>query len=113
MEADEIEEKVKGWLSKGAEVSRKAIETVGGKVQDFTDRSVIKMEKKQLQSKLEGKYLELGKKISTIMDTNNDTVKEEKCLKISTDEDAEKIAALHNEIQTLISQIIEKDKEIN
>ena len=130
MESEEIEEKVKGWLSKGARVSKKAIETVGDKVQDFTDKRVIKLEKKQLEGLLDSKYIELGKKISSLLENSEkneghtESEEHENCsceseksskkyLDVGSEENLNHIRKLQSDIQTLISKIAEKEKEID
>ncbi len=61
MDTNELGKKVKALFSKGAEASKEAFEKAGDKVQNFTDKSVIKIEIKQLESKLEAKFAEYGK----------------------------------------------------
>lgn len=98
--------KVKAWFSKGAKASKEAIEKAGDKVQDFTDKSVLKIEKKQLESKRDESYLELGKVIANLM-TNGLQ------LPIENEDDKKNVAAIQKEIKSLDKQIAEKDKEIN
>lgn len=122
METDNFEDKVKGWISRGAQASKRAMETVGDKVQNFTDKSVVKLEKKQLECKLETKYSELGKKISAAISENiisGDVPSEKspenqdnKWLNIGPEENLKIIKKLQDEIQTLKLQIEEKEKEI-
>lgn len=106
METDNIESKIKGWFSKGAKASKNAIEKAGDKVQEFTDKSVLKIEKKQLETKQDENYLKLGKYVSDLMI---------KGLKITTadEADSKEVAKIQKEIVSLTKQIAEKDKEIN
>lgn len=67
MNTDELGQKIKDLFSKGAKVSKEAFEKAGDKVQEFTDKSVIKIEKKQLENKLEDKYTEMGKDLEKVL----------------------------------------------
>lgn len=64
MDSDELIGKVKTFLTKGAAQAMTAFEKAGDKVQDFSDKSVVRLEKKQLESKRDVKYRALGQKIS-------------------------------------------------
>ena len=108
MDTDELEKKVKGWFSKGAKASKKAFEAVGEKVQDFTDKSVVKLEKKQLLGKLDSEYSELGKIVYQIL--NRDTGKE--IFNNIENDDKNQIESISNEISNLLLHIEEKEKEI-
>ena len=48
--------KVKGALDKGLNASKKALGIAGEAVQDFSDKSALRIEKKQLESKLKKQY---------------------------------------------------------
>ena len=98
--------KVKSWFSKGAKASKEAIEKAGDKVQDFTDKSVLKIEKKQLESKRDDSYLELGQKLSQLIAGGL-------VLNIENEADKKEVASIQKEIKSLDKQIAEKDKEIN
>ena len=52
MDSDELGQKIKDLFSKGASASKQALEKAGDKVQDFTDKSVIKIEKKKLENQV-------------------------------------------------------------
>lgn len=67
MNTEELGKKVKDMFSKGARASKDAFEKAGDKVQDFTDKSVIKIEKRQLETKRDCKYEELGLKLSQLL----------------------------------------------
>lgn len=67
MDLNDVESKVKTFFSKTAKVSKDAFEKAGTKVQDFSDKSVIKIEKHQLETKRDCKYEELGFKVSQLL----------------------------------------------
>ena len=62
-----IEEKLKVWLSNGAKASKNAFEKAGGAVQDFSDKSVLKLDKMKLESQKNKKISELGTIVSEMM----------------------------------------------
>ncbi len=53
-------DKVKSVIDKGLDVSRDAISRAGSAVQDFGDKSVVRIEKKQLEMKKEKEIISLG-----------------------------------------------------
>ncbi|MCR4742566.1 MAG: hypothetical protein K5866_06830 [Treponema sp.] len=63
MDTEELTKKVKDFFSKGAKASKDAFMKAGDKVQEFSDKSVIKIEKKQLENKLDNNFSELGKRL--------------------------------------------------
>lgn len=77
MNKEEIGSKLKSFMTKGAEVSKEMFEKAGDKVQDFSDKSLVKIEKKKLESKQEQKFLELGQKIYDLLKTAKVTVAED------------------------------------
>lgn len=107
MEFNELENKVKVWFSKGAKASKEAFEKAGGKVQDFTDRSVLKVEKKQLETKRETYFSELGKKLYELFVNNSIE------LTINNEEEKKALLKIKKDIELVNEQIEEKDKEIN
>lgn len=64
MEKNEFGNKVADLFSKGAKASKDAFEKAGDAVQDFTDKSITKIENKKIESKINNKYEELGKIVS-------------------------------------------------
>lgn len=87
---------VKGFFGKSAVVSRKAVKKAGNAIQDFSDKSVVKIEIKQFENKKKAKYSELGKYTAeSFMEGNKKTLK-------STDETVVKI----------LEEIQSYDKEI-
>lgn len=103
MNKEELGNKFKSFLSKTAESSKNAFVKAGDKVQEFSDKSVLKIEKKQLESKRDAKYLVLGEKLSQFMLEN----------KIDLPEGiAAETEALQQEITALSAQIKAKDEAI-
>lgn len=106
MYLDDIEVKVRSWFSKKAKSSKVALEKAGDKVQEFADKNVVKMEKRQLQNQRNKKYRELGKKISIMLDAGTKiTYKKE--------EDKNAVEAIQANIADITVQISEKDKELD
>ena len=56
MNMEELGSKVKELFSRGTQASREALEKAGDKVQDFTDKSVTKIEIHKLETKRDCKY---------------------------------------------------------
>jgi len=67
MNMDEISGKVKDLFSRGRQASKEALEKAGDKVQDFTDKSVTKIEIHKLETKRDCKYEEMGLKLSQML----------------------------------------------
>ncbi len=65
-------EKMKEYFDKGIEVSKDAISKASDAVQDFGDKSVVKIEIKQLESKLNKEYLSLGTQVYNLYLQNKD-----------------------------------------
>jgi len=102
MNTEELGNKVKEMFSKGAKASKDAFEKAGDKVQDFTDKSVIKIEKHQLESKRDCKYEELGLKLSQML-------MEGAVVSSSNQEDVNILNDIQEEIKNLSDQIREKE----
>lgn len=102
MNTEEIGNKVKEIFSKGAKASKEALEKAGDKVQDFTDKSVIKLEKHQLETKRDCKYEELGLKLSQMLI-------EGATISSSNPDDLEIINNIQEEIKNISDQIREKE----
>lgn len=54
-------EKAKELFGKGAKASKEAMTKAGSAIQDFSDKSVVKLEIKQLENKMKAYYTDLGK----------------------------------------------------
>lgn len=102
MNKEEITSKVKEMLTKGAKASKDAFEKAGDKVQDFTDKSVVKLEKHQLETKRDCKYEELGLKLSQML-LEGATISSDNPV------DLEIITNLQEEVIKLSDQIREKE----
>ncbi|MDD5929799.1 MAG: hypothetical protein PUC37_08350 [Spirochaetales bacterium] len=105
MKSAELETKVKDAISKGAKASKEAFEKAGNKIQNFTDKSVLKIEIRQLENKRDCKFEELGLKISELL---------LKGLKLDFEDnsDLEIVNGLQQEIIELSSKISEKESEL-
>lgn len=66
MEKEEFKEKVKGGFDKFVLNTKKAFGKAGNAVQDFSDKSVIRIEKKQFESKRATQYEKLGEYVANI-----------------------------------------------
>lgn len=108
MDVENLGSKVKGWFSRSAKASKSAMEIAGGKVQNFADKNVVKLEKKQLQAKRDKVYKDLGKKISMILDRENG-----EGLEIKNEEDKSIVMDFQKEIQLITKEISDKEKEMN
>jgi len=102
MDTEEFSKKSKEEIKKFAEASKNAFEKVGGNIQKFTDDSVIKIERNQLERKRAGKYEELGSKLSAALIAG---------AKVEGIEEAtaEAIKKIQDEILELSEQISAKD----
>lgn len=67
MEATELEEKVKDVINKGAETSKRALNKAGDALQQFSDRSVLKFEIRQLKNQIEDLQTKIGKSLSDLL----------------------------------------------
>ena len=101
MDAEELVSKVRTALSKGAADAKNVFEKAGDKVQKFSDKSVVLLEKKKIETKRNAKYKFLGEKLS-------EYIFQEK-LKLPKEIAAEVESALE-EIKELTSQIQKKDE---
>jgi len=109
MNSEELGTKIKSFISRGAEVSKSAFEKAGDKVQEFSDKSLIRIEKKQLESKRDSKYVALGAKLSAYLETNKIELPE--ALNFEVESLQQEIASLTNQIkekETLLSEKTEK-----
>ena len=105
MDIEEFGTKVKSLFSKGMETSKEAFEKAGDKVQDFTDKSVTKIEIHKLETKRDCKYEEMGLKLSQmLLQGASITCENVEDIKILTD--------IQEEIKTLSDQIRERESEL-
>jgi hypothetical protein len=97
MKKNEFGNKVADLFSKGAKASKDAFEKAGDAVQDFTDKSITKIENKKIELKITNKYEELGKIVSLEL--------ESKELNNFSEESVTKIQEIQKEIVSLKSNI--------
>lgn len=107
MESKKLESKVKEIGKKVAEVSKSAFDKASDKVQDFTDKSILKIDIKKLQSKKDELYKNFGERISKLL--CDGTLKE---FAIESQEEKEKLISIQNEILDLEKQIQQKQSEL-
>jgi len=105
MNIEELSTKVKALFSKGVESSREVFEKAGDKVQDFTDKSVTKIEIHKLETKRDCKYEEMGLKLSQML-------LEGASITSSNPEDIKILNDIQEEIKKLAEEISEKEKEL-
>ena len=101
-----FEEKLKVWVKKGAKASKSAFEKAGGAVQDFSDKSVLKLDKMKLESQKNKKFTELGIAVNDMI-ANGYTGFE-----LETVPEGGKIMEIFRQINELNEQIKEKEKQI-
>ena len=107
MESKDLESKFKEIGKKVAEVSKSAFDKASDKVQDFTDKSILKIDIKKLQSKKDELYKNFGERISKLL--CDGTLKE---FAIESQEEKEKLISIQNEILDLEKQIQQKQSEL-
>ena len=90
-------DKVKDFMDKGVEVSKTALTKAGEAVQDFSEKSVIRIDIKKLESKLEKLINELG---SYVFDKFNS-------------ENADSVYASEEKIASIIKNINEVKNQID
>ena len=105
MDTNEIGNKVKDLFHKGSKATKEALERAGDKMQDFTDKSVVKVEKYQLEQKRDVKYEEMGLKISQML-------LEGATINFENTRDVEIWNEMQEEIKELSDQIREKESEL-
>ena len=105
MNIEELGTKVKDLFSRGTQASREALERAGDKVQDFTDKSVTKLEIHKLETKRDCKYEEMGLKLSQML-------LEGASITCSNADDIRILNDIQEEIKNLAEQISEKEKEL-
>ena len=105
MTIDEIGTKVKELFSRGTEASKEALAKAGDKVQDFTDKSVTKIEIHKLETKRECKYEEMGLKLSQML-------LQGASITCSNPDDIKILNDIQEEIKNLADQIKAKEQEL-
>ena len=107
MESKDLESKFKEIGKKVAEVSKSAFDKASDKVQDFTDKSILIIDIKNLQTKKDELYKNFGEKVSNLL--FDGTLKE---LVIENQEEKESLFSIQNEILELEKQIQQKQSEL-
>lgn len=105
MDKTEIESKVKEIFERGAKASKSAFEKAGTKVQDFSDKSVVKIDIKKLQAKQTEKYKEIGELISKMLEDGAE-------IQFENQEKKELLMKIQAEIQDISNQIKEKQEKL-
>ena len=105
MNIDEIGNKVKDLFSRGTQASKEALSKAGDKVQDFTDKSVTKIEIHKIETKRDCKYEEMGLKISQML-------LEGASITSSNPDDIRILNDIQEEIKNLGEQIKNKENEL-
>ncbi len=105
MNVEELSKKVKSVFSKGVETSKEAFEKAGDKVQNFTDKSVTKIEIHKLETKRDCKYEEMGLKISQML-------LEGASITCSNADDIRILNDLQEEIKKIDQEIKNKENEL-
>ena len=105
MNIDEIGNKVKEMFSRGTKASKEALEKAGDKVQDFTDKSVTRIEIHKIETKRDCKYEEMGVKISQML-------LEGASITSSNPDDIRILNDIQEEIKNLSEQIKNKENEL-
>ncbi len=105
MDTNEIGNKVKDWFSKSSKSAKKAFEKAGDKVQDFTDKSVVKFEIHQIENKRDCKYEEMGLKLSQMLLQGAK-------ITFENEDDVKIIEGLQEEIKGFSDQIRAKEAEL-
>ena len=96
-------DKVKDFMDKGVEVSKTALTKAGEAVQDFSEKSVIRIDIKKLESKLEKLINELGSYVFDKISCENAE---------SVYASDEKVASIIKNINEVKSQIASKTEEL-
>lgn len=105
MNMEELGSKLKDLFSKGTKASKEALEKAGDKVQDFTDKSVTKIEIHKLETKRDCKYEEMGLTLSQML-------LEGASITSSNADDIKILNDIQEEIKNLGEQIKTKEQEL-
>lgn len=91
-----FKETLKNYIDKGVEASKKGIKNAGAAINDFGDKSVLRIELNQLNGKLEKQYQEFGAAAYKVLTARN----------------ADKVDADNAQLKPLIDKIGETVKDI-
>ena len=106
MDTDEMKTKLKKFISKSSDVTKSAFSKASNAVQKFSDKSVLKIEIKQMESKKEKLFTKIGKHLSSVLSNENVDLMN---LQNSNDE---KISTLVEEIKTFQAEIVQLNLDI-
>ncbi len=106
MDTDEMKTKLKNFISKSSDVTKSAFSKASNAVQKFSDKSVLKIEIKQMESKKEKLFTKIGKHLSSVLAHENVDLMN---LQNSNDE---KISTLLEEIKTFQAEIVQLNLDI-
>ena len=106
MDTDEMKTKLKNFISKSSDVTKSAFSKASNAVQKFSDKSVLKIEIKQMESKKEKLFTKIGKHLSSVLAHENVDLMN---LQNSNDE---KISTLIEEIKTFQAEIVQLNLDI-
>ena len=106
MDTDEMKTKLKNFISKSSDVTKSAFSKASNAVQKFSDKSVLKIEIKQMESKKEKLFTKIGKHLSSVLSNENVDLMN---LQNSNDE---KITTLVEEIKTIQAEIVQLNLDI-
>ena len=106
MDTDEMKTKLKKFISKSSDVTKSAFSKASNAVQKFSDKSVLKIEIKQMESKKEKLFTKIGKHLSSVLSNENVDLMN---LQNSNDE---KISTLIEEIKTFQAEIVQLNLDI-
>ena len=98
--------KLKNFISKSSDVTKSAFSKASNAVQKFSDKSVLKIEIKQMESKKEKLFTKIGKHLSSVLSNENVDLMN---LQNSNDE---KISTLVEEIKTFQAEIVQLNLDI-
>ncbi|MBE6352583.1 MAG: hypothetical protein E7060_06530 [Treponema bryantii] len=107
MDTDEMKTKLKNFISKSSDVTKSAFSKASNAVQKFSDKSVLKIEIKQMESKKEKLFTKIGKHLSSVL--ANENVDLMNLQNATTDEN---ITGLIDEIKNAQSEIVQLNLDI-
>lgn len=103
MDTEEFNKKAKDEFKKVTSATKSAFEKFGDKVQGFTDKTVTKVKKNQLETERSCKYEELGMKVSAMLLEGAE-------IKSENQNDIEILNSLQKEIAEISKKIAEKEE---
>ena len=98
--------KLKNFISKSSDVTKSAFSKASNAVQKFSDKSVLKIEIKQMESKKEKLFTKIGKHLYSVLSNENVDLMN---LQNSNDE---KISTFVEEIKTFQAEIVQLNLDI-